>query len=166
VIKQKGETHTLRVFGMSNNTVHLFSREEACEARAEDVCSSMNLWNTKVLLVPGDGASSGEQVLHQLGLVAQVDRDMALAQFGVSQPSQAKATIVRGSSNLGSGGLDVTVHGLASRTLHDDVDGEPLQMRFDQVVHGHVLADKLLDFCHGEAIGDLNATTTQRSAQF
>lgn len=143
------------VFSMSNNARHLFRGEEPVESRGKYVCGLDDMGCAKCCCIPDDVARAREQVFHQLRLVAELNGHMSLAKLGMAHTSKSEATLPGLCSNLWSCSLDVTVHGLAGRAFHDDVDGESLLMWFDQVLEVDMLADELVNLCDGEAIGDL-----------
>lgn len=107
---------------MLGNHHHLLTGDKALEARVEGLLSSVDLGS---VTVPVDTLGTREQLLHEFLLAAELNIDVAITDARVAAVYAALLEASDSSLSLGDGvKLDVTVHSLASRTFHDDMDGQ------------------------------------------
>lgn len=107
---------------MLGNHHHLLTGDKALEARVEGLLSSVDLGS---VTVPVDTLGTREQLLHEFLLAAELNIDVAITDARVAAVYAALLEASNSSLSLGDGvKLDVTVHSLASRTFHDDMDGQ------------------------------------------
>lgn len=73
---------------------------------------------------PLDASGTREELFHQVFLRAQLNLNVTVTDSWLAAVHDTLLEVVDSGRGLGvTGKLDKAVHGLASRTLHDDVDG-------------------------------------------
>lgn len=103
------------------NHDHFFTSQESIEATVEWLVGLVDSWR---LTIPLDALGTREEFLHQGLLAADLHLDMAITNPRSTAVHAAMLVIVDSVDSLGiTLKLDVAIHGLAGRTLHDDVDG-------------------------------------------
>ena len=137
---------------MLGNHHHLLTGDKALEARVEGLLSSVDLGS---VTVPVDTLGTREQLLHEFLLAAELNIDVAITDARVAAVYAALLEASDSSLSLGDGvKLDVTVHSLASRTFHDDMDGQVrCAARLMSDTSGATQSSD--DFVLGGAIGDV-----------
>jgi len=134
---------------MAHQTDHLFARKHPLIPSAVGICVLLD--NGEAAL-PSDTFRTWEQVLEKLVLAAKVHVDVTGTEAGwLVRLNQVPVFANSSRSVLMGQELDVAVHGLGGRTLHDDMNGATALVRD----HLGVTANEMDDLLLGDSIRDL-----------
>lgn len=98
-----------------------FSGEEATEAAVVRLVRLIDVWD---MAFPFDALGTGKELFHQGCLTAELNLDMTVTEARWAAIHAAVLEVADQDASLGIAfELYKAVHGLASRALHDDVDG-------------------------------------------
>lgn len=117
-----GQTYAVRHLDVLDEHGHLLVRDKTLEVLPRLL--SVVRKHLRVASVPEDTARGREQVLHESRLARELNLDGALSDASNSAATEVLLMLFNGLGGiLQSVELDVSISGLASDTLHDDVNG-------------------------------------------
>lgn len=119
--KEKRKTYAHGVLGVLLHHDHLLSGQKAKETAVEGLVSLVDGGD---VVLPGDASGTWEHLLHEFLVAAQLDGDGTGSHLGLTAVHATALVALDDVDSLGvTLKFDVAIAGLASRTLHDDVDG-------------------------------------------
>ena len=134
---------------MADKTNHLFACEKALIASAVRVHILLNVWHATH---PDDAFGTREHVLEELVLAAEVHIDVASAKTWRLAGLDEMTELANSSDSLlVVDKLNVAIHGLGGRALHDNMDWTATVRRD----HLGIAADEMDNFLLGDRVRDL-----------